>query len=109
MAAKPNAKNWNDIQIAIVSLILMLTLVLWNSFASPDRVKAEEKAAAQQAEADILPEAAPFAALTPTPLPQVVIMFSDGATPTPAPTSSTVAQNGGGGGRNRGGGGTGGS
>ena len=38
MAGKPNSRNWNDAQMAIVAIALVLTLTLWNLFAGPDRV-----------------------------------------------------------------------
>ena len=41
MAGKPNSRNWNDAQMVIVAIALVLTLMLWNLVAGPDRVKAD--------------------------------------------------------------------
>lgn len=113
MAAKPNSKNWNDVQLAIVSISLVATLLLWNSFASPDRVKAEARANADAAQSETVdfPITPEMVAVMPT-MPQGVIILAE-ATPTPQPSTTTTsttrrnrAPGGGGGG---GGGGTGGS
>ena len=104
MAAKPNSKNWNDVQLAIVSIALVTTLLLWNSFAGPDRVKAEARANAEAAQAGNveIPVTPEMAAVMPT-MPQGVIILAE-ATPTPQP-STTIASNTG---KNKGGGGGGG-
>lgn len=110
MAAKPNTKNWNDVQLAIVSISLVLSLFLWNLFAGPDRVKAEARASedAAQAETVEFPVTPETAAVIPT-MPSGVIMLAD-ATPTPMPSTTTTTKKdkGGGGGRGTGGGGGGG-
>ena len=113
MAGKPNTRNWNDVQLVIVSIALVLTLILWNAFAGPDRVKAGGNASpTTPATATSLPT--DVVALTPTPLPEIKIMF--GGTP-PGQTASVPVQprprggggGGSGGGSGGGGGGTGGS
>jgi uncharacterized membrane protein YgcG len=113
MAAKPNSKNWNDVQLAIVSIALVLTLFLWNSFAGLDRIKAEGRADEEAAPMNVSPTPA-LAVAMPT-MPSGVIMLAD-ATPTPMPSTTTTTKKdkGGGGGRGGsggggGGGGTGGS
>jgi len=73
MPAKPNARNWNDVQTAIATAAIVTTLGLWNLFATP--AKAEKT----QADAPILPPTEPPAAAQPTPMPQIKIMFTQGA------------------------------
>ena len=104
MTPKPASRNWNDVQLAIVSVALVFTLVFWNSFAGPDRVKAGSQQAAQAAATE---PAFPMPFLTPTPLPDIKIVFATSATP-PAYTPSQPGGGGGGGSRPRGGGGGGG-
>lgn len=55
---KPASRSWTDIQMVLAALSMALTLGLWNLFAEPDRVAADQKA--QQA-----PEVPP-AGVTPT-------------------------------------------
>ena len=54
MSNKPAAKNWNDVQVAIATISMVLTLIFWNLFAGPDRAmalkRAQEQAARDQAE-----------------------------------------------------------
>ena len=114
MATKPNARNWNDVQLFIVSLALVLTLVLWNTFAGPDRVKAEaNNSTASSSPASATPVPTDTVALTPTLLPEIKIMFASGtSTPQvspPVPVPPPPRRGGGGGGGGTGGGGTGGS
>ena len=111
MSTKPNQRNWNDVQLVIVSIALVLTLVLWNNFAGPDRARAQDNSTVAAASAT-----APGVALVPTPLPEIKIIFGGN---TPGTSSGPVAavpparksRNGGGGsgGGGGGGGGTGGS
>jgi len=106
MNNKPNARNWSDVQLAIVSIAMALTLVLWNVFAGPDRAKTENQTNPPVAQSDsTLPGGAPMEVLTPTPLPQVVILLG---TSTPPPPASVPGSGGGNNGGNRGGGGGGG-
>ena len=37
MANKPAPRKWNDIQVAIATVSMAITLVFWNMFAGPDR------------------------------------------------------------------------
>jgi uncharacterized membrane protein YgcG len=108
-ANKPNSRNWNDVQLVIVSFALVLTLILWNSFASPDRVRAQSKSSTVAAAAETAVVAMP------SELPQVNYFLGARA---PGSWSAPVAvapakkpRNGGGGGGGGGGngGGTGGS
>src|SRR5512138_426102 len=55
---KPASRSWTDIQMVLAALSMALTLGLWNLFAEPDRVAAEQKA--QQ-----LPEVPSTTAVTP--------------------------------------------
>lgn len=41
---KPASRSWGDIQMVLAALTMALTLGLWNLFAQPDRVAAEQKA-----------------------------------------------------------------
>ena len=49
MANKPAPRNWNDIQIAIATISMAITLVFWNMFAGPDRETAAKRAQEQAA------------------------------------------------------------
>lgn len=71
MPAKPNARNWNDVQTAIATVAIVTTLGLWNLFATP--AKAE---AAQTEEPIVPPTEPPVTAATPVVMPQVKIMFT---------------------------------
>ncbi len=74
MPAKPNTRNWNDVQTAIAAVAIAGTLGLWNVFAAP-----VEKVAAATDE-PVIPPTEP--AVTETPvfvMPQVKIMFTPGA------------------------------
>jgi hypothetical protein len=58
---KPASRSWTDIQMVLAALSMALTLGLWNLFAEPDRVAADQKA--QQQPPDVPPsEAAPVLA-----------------------------------------------
>ena len=37
MPAKPNSRNWNDVQTAIATIAVVTTLGLWNTFAQPSK------------------------------------------------------------------------
>lgn len=98
MAGKPNSRNWNDAQMVIVAIALVLTLTLWNLFAGPDRVKADNN---QNAPIAQTMEASPVAIL---PSPTKILL--GGAAPNQYVfVPQKQRRNGGGGG----GGGTGGS
>jgi hypothetical protein len=73
MPAKPNSRNWNDVQTAIATAAIVTTLGLWNLFATP------AKAVIAQAEEPALPPTEPpVAAAQPAAaaIPQVKIMFT---------------------------------
>ena len=70
MPARPNARNWNDVQTAIATAAIVTTLGLWNLFATP------EKTVTAQAEQPTLPPTEPPRESGPTPMPQVKIMFT---------------------------------
>jgi hypothetical protein len=100
MAAKPNSRNWNDIQIVIAAVSMALTLGLWNLFAGPDREVALQRA---QTPPSIEPPAAPT--ITQPAAPAGGILLLGGS----APQTTVIVQNGGGNNNNASGGGTGGS
>lgn len=74
MPAKPNSRNWNDVQTAIAAVAVVLTLGLWNLFAQPAK-----SASAQTEQPPIPPPSEPPAAIEPTAIPQVKIMFTQAA------------------------------
>lgn len=127
---KPAARNWSDVQIAIATVSMALTLVFWNLFAGPDRAsalkRAQEQAAQDQAAreqaaqeqaaqaaqaqaAQAQPQSAPAVIVQPTPTQLAGPILFGGS----APQTTIIVQNGGnhrgGGGGGGGGGGTGGS
>jgi hypothetical protein len=81
MPAKPNARNWNDVQTAIATTAIVITLGMWELFATP--VKAETV----QTQEPVVPPTEPPVTAEPIVMPQVKIMF----TPV-APQTSTVVQ-----------------
>jgi hypothetical protein len=93
MPPKKAARNWNDIQMAITAVAMTLMLALWNLFAGPDREAAARKAA-QEPQATPVPTETPLAALTPTPMPIVKIIFGNGAAPQSMPPASSSMQSG---------------
>jgi hypothetical protein len=111
MPAKPNSRNWNDVQTALATVAIVTTLGLWNLFATPSKTKVT------QVSQPVVPPTEPpvgsaptdTAASAPTAMPQVKILFAAGATPQaslqPAPIIQQVQpvkkknrNNGGGGG-----------
>lgn len=113
MASKPNARNWSDVQIMLLSISLVISLDLWNLFAKTDIEKYTSNAQSSATEAPVIT----MELVTPTP-PQNVFILLGGDSPqtsTPAPVaqtgSSSSTHKGGGGGVKPpgGGGGTGGS
>jgi len=66
MPAKPNARNWTDVQTAIATVAIVTTLGMWNLFAVPAKTET-----AQVEEPPVTPE--------PTLMPQVIIMFTQTA------------------------------
>ena len=71
MPAKPNPRNWNDVQTAIATATLVTTLGLWNLFATPAKVET-----AQVKEPTLPPTEPPVAAEPTIMMPQVKIMFT---------------------------------
>jgi len=106
MANKPASRNWNDVQIAIATISMALTLAFWNLFAGPDRETAAKRAQEQAA----LPSPQPVQITAP-----VVEVQPTLASPTPlqgngpillggkAPQTNIIVQTGGGGGGGGGG------
>lgn len=81
MPARPNARNWNDIQTAIATVTVVATLGMWDLFAIPAQAETLE---AQEA---VIPPADTPVDAEPTSMPQVKIMFTS-----PAPQTSTTFQ-----------------
>jgi len=74
MPAKPNARNWNDVQTVIASVAIAATLGLWNLFATPTKVEAA------QADEPVAPPMEPPVTEVPAAvMPQVKIMFTQTA------------------------------
>ena len=73
MTAKPNSRNWNDVQTAISTVALVTTLGLWNLFATPAKTETA------QAKEPTLPPTEPPVSAEPTMMPQVKIMFTQTA------------------------------
>ena len=79
MPAKPNSRNWNDVQTAIATVTVVTTLGLWNLFAQPSK-----PVTAQSADT-VTPPPPTETPAEPTAMPQVKIMFTQ-----VAPQSSVV-------------------
>jgi hypothetical protein len=94
MANKPTPRNWNDIQVAIATISMAITLVFWNMFAGPDRESAVKHAQEQVA---IPPQSSGLAAsiVTAPPIPSGngKILFGGNA-----PQTQIIVHSGGGGG-----------
>src|SRR5512133_3396252 len=81
MAAKPNSRNWNDVQTAIATVAIVTTLGMWNLFATPSKTKATQTSEPTVPPTEPPAESAPTdSPSAPTAMPQVKIMFA-GATP----------------------------
>lgn len=87
MAAKPNTRNWSDVQIMLLSISLVISLGLWNLFAKADIEKYTGNAQSSATESPI----AALDILTPTPPQDVFILLGGAApgTPTPQPVAQT--------------------
>jgi hypothetical protein len=81
MPAKPNARNWNDVQTAIATIAAVTTLGMWNLFAEP------AKTVAASVQEPTVPPTEPPVTPEPTLMPQVKIMFTQ-----TAPQTITVQQ-----------------
>jgi len=83
MPSKPNVRNWNDVQTAIAAAAIVMTIGLWNLFATPAKT-----VTAQAPEPTTLPPTeSPVASQQPVSMPQVKIMFTQSA-----PQLVTVSQ-----------------
>ena len=106
MANKPAHRNWNDIQIAIATISMALTLAFWNLFAGPDRESAAKRAQEQAALPPPQPVqvAAPVVDVQPT-LPSPTPLQGNGPILLggKAPQTNIIVQAGGGGGGGGGG------
>jgi len=78
MPAKPNARNWNDVQTVIATVAVVTTLGMWELFAT------SAKTEIVQTQEPALPPTEPPVAVELTLMPQVKIMF------TPAPLQTTA-------------------
>jgi hypothetical protein len=107
MPPKSKTNKWVDLQLAIAAISLTSVLMLWNMFAGPDRNKAEEKAAADEQAAKIIPTEtlAPEPVVVATMPPEGYTILFGGEAPKP---QVIVVQNKNGGGGSGGGGGGGG-
>jgi len=70
MPAKPNSRNWNDVQTAIAVVSLVTTLGMWNLFATPAKAKTT------QAQEPVVPPTGPPVTPEPALMPQVKVMFT---------------------------------
>ena len=68
--SKRTLRNWNDVQTAIATVAIVTTLGMWNLFATPTKKETV------QTEQPISPPEQPPVETTPTPMPQVKIMFA---------------------------------
>jgi len=102
MANKPAPRNWNDIQLAIATGSMALTLAFWNVFAGPDREaamkRAQEQAALPPPQPTLVTQpVAPVVESQPVPqgaaLPSGPILLGGSA-----PQTQVIVQSGGGGG-----------
>jgi hypothetical protein len=82
MAAKPNTRNWNDVQTAIATVAIVTTLGMWELFAAPAKTEVVETQ-----EQVVPPTEPPVAAAEPARMPHVKIMFTPAASLT-----TTVSQ-----------------
>jgi len=85
MPAKPNARNWNDVQTAIATAAIVTTIGLWNLFATPAKTVTSQ--APEPTDPSVSPPTEPpVASEEPASMPQVKIMFTQ-----VAPQTVTVA------------------
>jgi hypothetical protein len=85
MPAKPNARNWNDIQTAIAAAAIVTTIGLWNLFATPAKTVTAQAPEPTDTSGPT-PTEPPLASEGPISMPQVKIMFTQ-----VAPQTVTVA------------------
>jgi len=85
MPAKPNARNWNDVQTAIATVAIVTTLGLWNLFSTPSKAEA-----AQSTDLSFIPPTEPpveESVPAVVGMPQVKILFTQ-----TAPQTTVVQQ-----------------
>lgn len=87
MPAKPNARNWNDVQTAIATAAIVTTLGMWNLFATPEKTVAAQTQEPEEP-GPTLPPTEPPVTPQPTLMPHVKIMF----TSVPTQTTNIVQQ-----------------
>jgi len=87
MPAKPNARNWNDVQTAIATTAIVTTLGMWNLFATPEKTVAAQTQEPSEPNPTFPPTEPPVTP-EPTLMPQVKIMF----TQIPTKTTNVVQQ-----------------
>ncbi len=61
---KPAPRKWTDVQMTIAAVSMAAVLGFWNMFAGPDKEKAAEKVAAEQAK--LIPTPTPTELPAPT-------------------------------------------
>lgn len=81
MPGKSKTRNWRDVQTSIAATAIVITLGLWNLFATPSKVEAV------QSSDPVPPPTEPPIDSAPAVMPQVKIMFTQ-----TAPQSSVVQQ-----------------
>lgn len=74
MPSKPNSHKWNDVQMVIATTAIATTLGLWNLFATPVKT-----VTATLPPPTLPPTDPPVAPQEPVSMPQVKIMFAQGA------------------------------
>jgi len=112
MAPKSKGRSWVDVQIVIITVSMSVVLVLWNLFASTDRVKAERKAAEALAEPPepVETPVVEYVETTVSPMlaPGEKVMLGGDAPQTVVTVERVIRRSNGGGGGGGGGGGSGG-
>jgi len=89
MPAKPNTRQWNDVQTAIATTAIVTTIGLWNLFATPAKIVTTP---AQPQEPTLPPTEPPVAAQEPVSMPKVKIMFTQAAPQTVAVSQPKAVQ-----------------
>ena len=87
MPAKPNARNWNDVQTAIATAAIVTTLGLWNLFATPAKTVTPQAQPQEPTDTSVPPPTEPpVTSPEPVSMPKVKIMFTQAG-----PQTVTVA------------------
>ena len=71
MAPKTNGNKWSDVQLAIAAISMTSVIAFWNMFAGPDKIKSDEKTAAEQ-QASLIRTVTP-AVIVEAPTPEVTM------------------------------------